>query len=259
MAGIPVSEGEEDAVREGIKETIFYGLLEKDFGARTKVQDLARLMGIELMAMADGAEDLLPDENSLCARYKVGRSILREAVKILVGKGMLSVRRGIGTRIESRQSWSVFDPEVMGWQLSVSDERFWRDLGETRSIIEISAVRLAAVRAQESHKSLLSQAIQIMGENAEAVEAVIAARALFHSTLLKSSGNKLLEGMTALVFANLVFHFDLQPIQSKQRLLTKQYAALLHALDQQNAKRAEEAICKIVRLDGIEQAERSMS
>ena len=36
-----------------------------------------------------------------------------------------------------------------------------------------------------------------MRENAETVETVIAARALFHSTLLKSTANKLLEGMTA--------------------------------------------------------------
>ena len=109
MPGGPAGEDKEGSVREDIKETIFYDLLEKDFGARTKAQDLARLIGIELMNEGDRAGELLPEEQSLCARtFPVGRSILREAVKLLVGKGMLSVRRGIGTRIEPRQSWSAF-------------------------------------------------------------------------------------------------------------------------------------------------------
>ena len=84
-------------------------------------------------------------------------------------------------------------------------------MDETRAIIEFSAVRLAAVRAEAEQKNLLSQAVHIMRENAETVETVIAVRALFHSTLLKPTANKLLEGMTALVFAKLVFHFNLQP------------------------------------------------
>ena len=231
-------------MREDIRETIFYGLLEKDFGARTKAQDLARLIGVELMNEGDRAGELLPDEQSLCARYLVGRSILREAVKILVGKGMLSVRRGIGTRIEPRQSWSAFDPEILGWQLSVADPSFWRDLDETRAVIELSVVRFVAVRAETDHRTLLSHAVHIMLENAESVETVIAARALFHSTLLKSSGNELLEGMTALVFANLVFHFNLQSHHGEERQLIEQYTALNKAIEQKNADLAEDAFIR---------------
>lgn len=240
-------------MREDIRETIFYGLLEKDFGARTKAQDLARLIGVELMNEGDRAGELLPDEQSLCARYLVGRSILREAVKILVGKGMLSVRRGIGTRIEPRQSWSAFDPEILGWQLSVADPSFWRDLDETRAVIELSVVRFAAVRAETDHRNLLSHAVHIMLENAETVETVIAARALFHSTLLKSSGNELLEGMTALVFANLVFHFNLQSHHGEERQLIEQYTALNKAIEQKNADLAEDAMQRLLLSDRANQ------
>ena len=240
-------------MREDIRETIFYGLLEKDFGARTKAQDLARLIGVELMNEGDRAGELLPDEQSLCARYLVGRSILREAVKILVGKGMLSVRRGIGTRIEPRQSWSAFDPEILGWQLSVADPSFWRDLDETCAVIELSVVRFVAVRAETDHRNLLSHAVHIMLENAETVETVIAARALFHSTLLKSSGNELLEGMTALVFANLVFHFNLQSHHGEERQLIEQYTALNKAIEQKNADLAEDAMQRLLLSDRANQ------
>lgn len=243
-----MAEGKKGLVQEDIKETIFYGLLEKDFGVRTKAQELARLMGIELMRGLDSAGTLLPDEQRLCAQYQVGRSILREAVKILVGKGMLSVRRGIGTRIEPRQSWSAFDPDVMGWQLSVADREFWRDLDEIRAIIELSAVRLVAARASAEHTNQLSQAVQIMKEDAETAETVIAARALFHSTLLKSAGNKVLESMTALIFANLVFRLNLQPENNGDTRLIEQYENVSAAISQRQGRQAEEAMQNLLRL-----------
>ena len=231
---------------EDIREKIFYGLLEKDFGARTKAQMLARQIGIELMTNVSRPGDLLAEEQRLSAQYDVGRSILREAVKILVGKGMLSVRRGVGTRIEPRQSWSSFDPEMMGWQLSVADKTFWREVDETRAIIEVSAVRLAAERASDDHITLLLQAVQIMSENAEAVETIIAARALFHSTILKSTGNNLLEGMTALVFANLVFHLRLRPDVDEGRHLINQYRQLAEAVRHRQSGLAEAAMQKLL-------------
>ena len=43
MPGGPAGEDKEGSVREDIKETIFYGLLEKDFGARTGSALLARV------------------------------------------------------------------------------------------------------------------------------------------------------------------------------------------------------------------------
>ena len=109
-------------------------------------------------------------------------------------------------------------------------------------MIEVSAARLAAVRASTDQKSLLSQAVQIMTENAEAVETVIAARALFHSTLLKSTGNELLEGMTALVFANLVFRLNLQPKYKEERQLIEGYGAVSAAINQKNSRQAEAAM-----------------
>ena len=67
MPGSPAGEDKEGSVREDIKETIFYGLLEKDFGARTKAQDLARLIGIELMNEGDRAGNSC-QKSKACAR-----------------------------------------------------------------------------------------------------------------------------------------------------------------------------------------------
>jgi len=44
---------------------------------------------------------------TLAEKYRVSRSAIREAVKILVGKGLPAVRREIGTKVRNRRMASV--------------------------------------------------------------------------------------------------------------------------------------------------------
>ena len=57
----------------------------------------------------------IDDENKLCERFNVSKSVVREAVKILVSKGLLEVRRGNGTRVRQRASWNLLDDDVLAW------------------------------------------------------------------------------------------------------------------------------------------------
>ena len=61
---------------------------------------------------------LVDDEGALAKRYQVSRIVVREAVKILVGKGLLDVRRGIGTRVKPRTECGLLDDDVLAWHLS---------------------------------------------------------------------------------------------------------------------------------------------
>ena len=63
---------------------------------------VARELGRRIVSGAYTPEALIEDEAALAGRYHVSRSVIRDAVKILVGKGLLEVRRGIGTRVRSR-------------------------------------------------------------------------------------------------------------------------------------------------------------
>jgi len=44
---------------------------------------------------------LLPTEHALCARYGASRHTIREAIRMLTEAGMVSRRRGVGTRVEA--------------------------------------------------------------------------------------------------------------------------------------------------------------
>ena len=59
------------------------------------VEDLRRL--IESGELPGGGK--LPSDEALCAKYQVSRSTLRQAVKRLVGQGLLQTRQGQGTYV----------------------------------------------------------------------------------------------------------------------------------------------------------------
>jgi len=55
---------------------------------------------------------LLPTEEELCAEYGVSRHTIREAIRHLRNQGMLSARRGIGTRVEARRTGNSYSQSL---------------------------------------------------------------------------------------------------------------------------------------------------
>ena len=87
-------------------------------------------------------------EPVLCESLGVSRTVVREAVKSLVAKGLLVTGPKLGTRVLPEEHWNWFDPDVVAWQSKAGLTReFLRDLQELRRVVEPAAVRLAADRA----------------------------------------------------------------------------------------------------------------
>src|SRR5690348_3173838 len=66
--------------------------------------------------------DTLPTELALCEQLGVSRSVLREAVRVLVSKGLLDRKSRLGTRVCLPEAWSLLDSDVLGW-LSSAEPR----------------------------------------------------------------------------------------------------------------------------------------
>ncbi len=78
--------------------------------------------------------------------------MIREVVKILVGKGFIEVRRGIGARIRSRANWGMLDDDVLAWHQSAQPNReFLNQSMDFRQVIEPKAARWAAARGTAGH------------------------------------------------------------------------------------------------------------
>ena len=82
-----------------------------------------------------GVGAVLPPEPLLGDEMGVSRTVVREAVKSLVAKGLLVTGPKVGTRVLPEDNWNWFDPEVVRWKGATGMSReFLRDLQELRGV-----------------------------------------------------------------------------------------------------------------------------
>ena len=54
-------------------------------------------------------------EHDLAEANGVSRTVVREAIKVLSGKGMVRTARRYGTRVCKFEDWHLIDPDVIVW------------------------------------------------------------------------------------------------------------------------------------------------
>jgi GntR family transcriptional regulator, galactonate operon transcriptional repressor len=137
----------------------------------------------------------LPPEPDLEARFGVGRGVVREAIKTLAAKGLVSVRPRHGTHVRPRCEWSLLDRDVLSWVVGQdeADRNLLLAIQEVRSIIEPAAAALAAQRATRSDRERINAALAAM-EGAPDQASAIAADKAFHLAVLDATHNPVLQG-----------------------------------------------------------------
>jgi DNA-binding FadR family transcriptional regulator len=145
----------------------------------------------------------LPNEADLAERLGVSRGGVREAVKALAAKGLVEPRPRLGTRVLARTEWNLMDRDVIAWHGRNADPAFLHDLLELRRMLEPEAARQAALNRTEESLAALTAAYDGMAGNAAQLpgseDAFVAADLAFHLTLLRASGNQLVEQLGRLL------------------------------------------------------------
>lgn len=137
--------------------------------------------------------ETLPVEAEICMALGVGRNILREAVKILAGKGLLKTTRRVGTMVLPRTSWTLLDPDILNWSVEESDNAIdlLEEIAEVRAAVLPEMAALAASRAGSSVRGALDEAVDRLERANGDGDAREAAARLFHRRLLEASGNEI--------------------------------------------------------------------
>lgn len=131
--------------------------------------------------------DPIPAERELVESYRVGRSSVREALRMLESRGLIEAR-GNGSFAVSEFRSSL--GESLGLLLSV-DEADARELFEVRRILESETAALAAERREPEHLVRMATAIEEMETGLDNEESYIAADLSFHLIIAEASGNRL--------------------------------------------------------------------
>src|SRR5215510_3538335 len=166
---------------------------------------LTRQIALGIMRGTIGqGESGLSTEGDLCRHFKVSRTILREAVKVLVAKGLIELRPKTGIRVRPRDEWNLVDPDLLSWLCEAGvDDLFVRDLCEVRAIVEPAAAELAASRASDQEIEELLHWYHLIEENPDNEEARLEADRNFHSTIFTACHNVFLTQMNTTVGAAL--------------------------------------------------------
>jgi DNA-binding FadR family transcriptional regulator len=76
---------------------------------------IVRDLGMRIVDGEFKPGDRLPGEAALLADYEVNRPVLREAVRVLVAKGLVQSRQRAGATVRPRSEWHLLDPDVLFW------------------------------------------------------------------------------------------------------------------------------------------------
>ncbi|WP_373287058.1 FadR/GntR family transcriptional regulator [Wenjunlia tyrosinilytica] len=147
---------------------------------------------------------LVPEE--IGQRFEVSRTVVRESLRVLEAKGLVSARPNVGTRVRPVSDWNLLDPDIIEWRAfgpQREDQR--RELFELRWSIEPLAARLAAGHGRDDVQQRLIDMVEIMGHAAGQGDAITFSRAdaEFHALLLQLAGNRMLEHLSGIVVAAL--------------------------------------------------------
>jgi DNA-binding FadR family transcriptional regulator len=192
----------------------------------------------------------MPPEPTLCAELGVSRTVVREAVKSLVAKGLLHTGPKVGTRVMASEQWNWFDPDVIAWQSTIGlSHEFIRDLQELRRVVEPAAVKMAALRATQADIAGIEEAFAGMTRAVMEGGDYVTHDLRFHQGLLRASGNVMLVQMSKVLGALLRTSFEISTSKKDgPRSSLHLHRAVLDAVIARDPVLAEAAI--LVLIDG---------
>ncbi len=140
--------------------------------------------------------DKLPTETELSNMFGVGRSTIREVVKSLEAKGMLEVRRGVGTYLCSK---SLVTDDPLGLARLDDKYKLALELFDVRLMLEPD---IAAKAAEYAKPEEIEQMRKLCDETEElylADKDHMPKDIEFHTCIAKCSGNRVVETLIPII------------------------------------------------------------
>lgn len=182
--------------------------------------------------------DKLPNEFEMAQELNVGRGTIREAVKILVSRNILEIRRGCGTFVCEKPGLSE-DP--LGLSFVVDKQKLTEDLGEVRLMIEPAAAALAAVHATEEDicriEELAEEIEALIGREESHMEKDIA----FHELIAASSKNLVMPNLVPVIHSAIPLFIELTDKELKSDTV-RFHRKIVEAIRRRDPEGAREAM-----------------
>jgi len=184
----------------------------------------------------------LPIESELMKIYGVGRSSIREAIKILSIQGILSVQQGVGTFVVSKNAHETLDSQMNRAQIE--------EVQEVRSLLDSKIAAKAAINRTEEDLETIKKYLDLRNQFAEENLATECYQAdiNFHLAIAESCGNNLLKEIYKVATKHIMSSFETRHHNNTEsfKISQKIHTDLFNAIENGDVEKASVIAQKIV-------------
>ena len=215
---------------------------------RTLVDRVVQAIGMDIAAGHFPAGAQLPNEAEWCERLDVSRSVVREALRVLVSKNLIDIRARSGGRVRDQAAWNLLDPDILTWRAQgEKQDAYVTELFELRRVLEPAAAGLAASRISPEQLAELTLAYDEMAAAREDTAKFFEPDVRFHRTILGAVGNALFRalGQTVTVALDITLQLSLDAPKGQQQSLPF-HKTVLDAIAARDSRAAAAAMLALV-------------
>jgi DNA-binding FadR family transcriptional regulator len=181
----------------------------------------------------------LPNEFDLSRILKVGRSTVREAVKLLVSQNILKVRQGAGTFIVEQKMGVSSDP--LGFMFIKDKRKLIADLLEIRMMIEPRICALAALAATAEDIAQMKAFAGRVEESISSGQDHAQADIDLHTKIAETSGNIVLPNLLPVIQRAVALFSNITQRRLRRDTIAS-HRAIVAAIEDHNAIAASDAM-----------------
>ncbi|MBL8551182.1 MAG: FadR family transcriptional regulator [Hyphomonadaceae bacterium] len=218
---------------------------------RSSHDKIANTIGKEILTGSYESGATLPAEPVLMRRFKASRTVLREVMKTLSAKGLVSLKPRVGARVLNSSNWNYFDAELLAWRVEMGmDEDLRRWLSEVRTAFEPAAAALAARGRTREQVKFLRDRVRGMARSEGDPERFAEADLEFHLMIGVASRNPMIQSLAAVIETALFATFQENPPMRglDWEETARSHGAIVDAIEAKDAGKASAAMLRVIEL-----------
>lgn len=201
-------------------------------GIIAKIRDLMNHKNLE-------PGDKLPSERMLSEKFEVSRGNVREAIQKLEFYGILKSKPQSGTFVADIGQVAMNGMMEDILRLEAPD---FKSLVETRILLELKTVRLAAQRRTKEDLKQMEEALKAYSKKVLNGENAVQEDLLFHLAIAKSSGNGTMNTLMLIITPEIITNFEKYHVCDKNQAFMgiQEHQDIFEAIKEQNPQLAKE-------------------
>lgn len=207
---------------------------------------VAQQIGLSIMRGDVQPGQSLPAELRLCEMLSISRTAVRDALRLLVGKGLIESRPKSGTKVRAQEHWNYLDADVLRWQLELTDtDTYLTKLFDLRRAVEPAASALAAASANNADADRILAAFEAMA-GANSNQAFVDADVEFHKSIYFATHNELFWPIAQMLETALRESFRISAPGSHRKRAIEEHRELMQAVCGRDPERAHAATVRLL-------------